>query len=399
MRLADLNITRIRKVAGLSIHFIDPQTVKYHLCVLVRKGSSILVEENHEEVESIEEVAEKLPKNVPVVLTISGRNILNKDVPKDEFESVKQQYFPETEESDFYGNALDFEEHSYLSICRKSIIDPILEELEKNKIIIANLSIGAYTAIAYWSFRLTESKELHLGESVLTLNSEGKKVKLSSGNTSNSSLNIYGDELPSLLLLPYIGALTYLLKSKSVIPVGEVSTSIVKDFQYKHLMDVLKIPALAVVFLMLLINYFVFDSFRKKDTVLGGQLNMNAGIISKLDSLDKELKAKEDYIAFIGNNKTYFSLQLDEIGQSVPSGIILNTLTINPTINKMKEGETIELKKGIELSGTARTSLVVNEWTKELSDIDWIRDVVVVDYHKDLNNLRGEFIIHIELKE
>jgi precorrin-6x reductase len=83
LRLADLNITRIRKVAGLSIHFIDPQTVKYHLCVLVRKGSSILVEENHEEVESIEEVAEKLPKNVPVVLTISGRNILNKDVPKD----------------------------------------------------------------------------------------------------------------------------------------------------------------------------------------------------------------------------------------------------------------------------------------------------------------------------
>jgi Tfp pilus assembly protein PilN len=401
LRIPHLNIIHPNRVVAISVYYIDQQAARYQASILKKVGSKIEVEKISEQEDNLEALSDYFLKNIPVVLNVSGRVVLNKIVDKADFEATAEQFISGDNESDFYGYAIEQDKQTTFSLIRKELLEGLLQEFRALKSEVVYLGIGPFGALILSQFGLTDATEIPIDGGILTNTEEQPELKYQAANEINKSaaqLSIGDQQLFDYQTLSYSLALAYLLKESLGQFYKEAPKRIVRDYQFKHLLRLLRFPALIIIFIGLLANFFVFDSLRKKENVLQGQLNMNAGLIEKLDSLENELRAKESYIEFIGLNKTHFSTMLDQLAQTVPSGITLESLEMNPIQKKLRDTEPLNFGQGIEIYGLANNSLTLNKWTKQLVNLGWIKNVEVVNYHVESNSSKGIFALKLTLR-
>jgi hypothetical protein len=396
------NIIKPSKVAGVSVYYRTQSEYEITVCIIERRKGTLQISAKYSGLKDITQLKELVSQNTPVVISFLGKAVLNKEFSFTGEAAESIQYFPNNQENDFYCYSLKAESNCGISLCRRTIIDELLKQFVDNKFIVADITLGPYISSILWNFQLINyDKHIYVEGGELNYNSLSSAFHYSSKTKENqTNTNRIGDEeIESIYMVSYASGISWLLDAGSGSFEGEKPGLIVEGYKYKYIIDKSRYILLSLVFLVLIINFMAFESYRKRELSINNEMELNTNIISERDSLEKELKAKEEFIEYIGENKTYFSFYLDEIAASVPEKIVLEKIEINPLVSKIQKNEDVKTEKKIVITGLSSNSLALNQWNKQLAELKWVKFTNVISFEKTTESEMGTFILEMEIKQ
>jgi hypothetical protein len=226
-----------------------------------------------ENLKELKEAGEIISPDIPVILHIDGWGVLIKDngsenssIPIDNKEFFLKE-FPKSE-----GNG------SYFSIIRTDLLKSIIEFCSSVSLNITGLSLGPFN-VAFLSSFFEDGKEIIAGKWKLTLNNGNINSLLSESIENESIHNIGGDNITSGLLPLYASIVAFFSGER------ENNALIAKpreEFVYGRLIKYLSILSLSIILLLLLLNFFIWDSIRNRNTELTFGVARNEKLLSQL---------------------------------------------------------------------------------------------------------------------
>ena len=381
------NLVRGSKALGVDLYINSDGSFDIRCMVLNRQKNKISIENKYTGLKQISDIQDKSLKGLPVCLSIDGKSVLFKRVEKKSKQKLIHQLLPNAKESDFFLQITDSDvNYQFIAAIRKEILDSLVEAFSKINVFITNLYLGP--------FALKNIVEI-IG--VDDFYSNHYKVKSDESNIifiekiNESKLVNYkigDDELYSDDLQVYATSLGFFIDFSEENVFEKVSES-KSEFLYKQLFTFAGWFALAFFFVFLMLNYMFFNQYNKKLNSINFRYNQNLEMIKKLDTLKSEFALKEQYFVSSGfldaSEQSYFA---DRISNSVPTKIQLTSLNINPLDGKFKNDKPLNFLMGkIRISGSVTQSIILNNWVKKLKNLDWIKQVTIVDYiHESMEN-------------
>ena len=141
------------------------------------------------------------------------------------------------------------------------------------------------------------------------------------------------------------------------------------------------------------------QQLRNRNTELTYEVARNEQLLSQLSEKEKEFRVKENLVVqYIGtNSKTHYSWYADKLGSTLPSGIRLTLLDIQPLVKKQKTGIAIEYKnRQIEVEGDSRNMSEISEWVKSIDREKWAKKVELISFFTDNDQATGHFKLQIK---
>ena len=134
--------------------------------------------------------------------------------------------------------------------------------------------------------------------------------------------------------------------------------------------------------MLLLVNFFVFNSYFQKLEVLNQDSNLSISNTEKLKALKEDVLNKEIRVDAILNSKnsksTYF---LDKISNTIPKSVLLDNITYQPLLKPMRDLKPLEQDLNIILiKGETSSSNDFANWIDILERFNWITSVKTIDY-------------------
>ncbi len=343
-----------------------------------------------ENLKELKEAGEILRRDIPVILHIDGWGVLVKDngtenssIPIDNKEFFLREY-PKSGESG-----------SYFSIIRTDLLKSILDLCGTASLNITGLSLGPFN-VALLSPFLGEGKEIKAGKWKLTLNNGCVNSLLAEGIETETIYNIGGDRVSSGLLPLYATIVAFFSGERGN---SDLITKPREEFVYSRLVKYLITCSLSFVLLLLLLNFFIWDSLRNRNTELTFEVAQNEQLLSQLAAKEKEFKIKENLVVqYIGtNSKTHYSWYADKLASSLPPGIRLTLLDIQPLNKKEKPGIAIEYKNSlIEVEGDAGNMSEISEWVRAIDQGKWAKQVELISFFAENDRATGHFKLQIK---
>jgi Tfp pilus assembly protein PilN len=343
-----------------------------------------------ENLKELKEAGDMIRPGIPVILHIDGWGVLIKDneienssIPVDN----KEFFLKEYPKSDGSG--------SYFSIIRNDLLKSLVDLCSAASLNIIGLSMGPFN-IALLSQFFEERTVIKAGKWKLTLNNGCVNSLLAEGIEAESIHDIGGDKISSGLLPLYASIIAFFS--------GERENNILiaksrEEFFYGRLVKYLSIASLSTILLLLLLNFFIWDSLRSRNTELNYEVTRNEQFLSQLAEKEKDIKMKENLVLqYIGaNSKTHYSWYADKLGSTLPPGIRLTLLSIQPLIKKQKTGIAIEYKnRQIDVEGDARNMSEISDWVKAIDHEKWAKKVELISFSTDNDQSTGHFKLQIK---
>ncbi|HEY3390352.1 MAG TPA: hypothetical protein VGK38_12310 [Prolixibacteraceae bacterium] len=343
-----------------------------------------------ENLKEMKEAGEILHHDIPVILHIDGWGVLVKDnamenssIPIDNKEFVLKEH-PKPD-----GGG------SYFSIIRIDLLKSILDLCGTVSLNITGLSLGPFNVALLSSF-FEKGKGIKAGKWNLTLN-DGYISSLLAENTETESIhNIGGDNVSSGLLPLYATIVAFFSGERGN---NDLITKSKEEFVYGRLVKYLITCSFPFVLLLLLLNFFIWDNLRNRNTELTFEVARNEQLLSQLAAKEKEIKMKENLVVqYIGtNSKTHYSWYADKLASSLPPGIQLTLLDIQPLNKKEKPGIAIEYKNRlIEVEGDTGNMSEISEWVKEIDQGKWAKQVELISFFNESDRTTGHFKLQIK---
>jgi hypothetical protein len=319
----------IQQVAGLTIHYSSDGDISISFIVLKNVNGKIKIVFKKENINDPDKISEFLEKGIPVWLTITGRPVIIRKLETDPGENYLHYILPNAREEDFVVSVVKIKNDVvFVSAIRNDHILQLVSKFHLQNINILGYSIGPASINALYQYGLLNNNEILL---------PGYHIKTNEGIISSVSVEPIceiesyqvGDEyLKANLILPFTSA-----------PTDE------ENFIYSKLNKILSVVLVSFVFLILLINFFVFSHFNTRTQELSSELAYQDSFFQKYDSLHKELDQKAGLIKKMGlTQNTKFGYYADCIAASVPSSITLNQLIVNPIEGNIKPDESLSFK-------------------------------------------------------
>jgi len=343
-----------------------------------------------EDLKELKEAGDILDRDIPVILHIDGWGVLAKDngtennaIPIDNHEF----FFKEYPKPDGSG--------SYFSIIRTDLLKSIIDFCSSASLNITGLYLGPFNVALLAPF-IEERKEIKAGKWKVTLNNGCINSFSAEGIENGSVYDIGGDTVTSGLLPLYASIVAFFSGEREN---NHLIAKSREEFVFGRLVKYISIGSLSMILILLLLNFFIWDSLRNKNTELTYEVARNEQLLSQLSEKEKEFRVKENLvIQYIGtNSKTHFSWYADKLCSTLPSGIRLTLLDIQPLIKKLKTGIAIEYKnRQIEVEGDARNMSEISDWVKLIDREKWAKQVELISFFTDNDQATGHFKLQIK---
>ena len=347
----------------------------------------ISVAENLNELKDAEEI---LQQDIPIILHIDGWGVLVKD------NSTENGSIP-IDNNEFFLKAYPKQDGSgsYFSVIRNDLLKNIIDYCKSGSLNITGISLGPFS-MALLSPFFEEGKEIKAGKWKITL-SKGYINTLTAEDIDNESTYYIGGDNVTSGILPLYAAIVAFFSGES--ESNFLITKSRETFIYGRLVKYLSISSLSILLLLLLINYFVWDSLNNRNTELTFEVTRNEKFISQLAEKGKELKEKENLVAqYIGpNSKTRYSWYADRLGLLLPSGIRLTLIDIQPISKKQKNGiAIIYTNRQIDVEGDAANMSDISAWVKAIGNENWAKQVELISFFTENDQTLGHFKLQIK---
>ena len=351
--------------------------------ILLQKKKSELVISDSFDGKTIEEIAVQLPKKQHAFLIVNNDEVLSRFIESNESENNRLLFnaFPNLTINDFYYEISSNENFHNISICRKLMVDKLIETYNKHHITIVGFSLGnSITSVVndfidaptYYTSNALLTKENNVITGIELVDDLPKK-----------SYSINGLEVENSKLLNFSGALSYILKSKPTTSNFEKEEiGLLKDFKQKRFFSQFFMFGLGFILLILLANFFFFNSYYESVETMKQDSQVNnsqkATLLKLKVATDEKQKTVDDILK---NSSSRSSFYIDAISNSLPNTIQLSALEYQPITKRIKKNKAVQLVEDvISISGISTDSDLFSDWIQTLESFDWIVNVTVINY-------------------
>jgi hypothetical protein len=386
----------VNQVAGITVHYSKSDEYVISYALLKTEKNKIRIIKSGSGIFDFAMLADEIGKNTPVWINVTGRPVISRKLLQDPGENYLHSILPNAKEAEFTVSIVREDSGEvYASAIRKENLTFLSEEIHSNGLKILGYSIGPALVGVIVNSGLLDVETLKLpGYDILFEDSKLRDI-IPKENKDKESYLIGKDRVASDLIFPFATALSYLISSSGYdnlvtdSPVTDADSILFSKINRNFI-----VAALIFLFGLLLVNFMTFNFYSKQDETLTKQLSWQDDLFAQSDSLRREISIKKNLVDQMGlaQNTTY-GYFADRIAATVPKGINLISMAINPPTSKIKTDKAIQFEKLIRIKGESNGSMLLNEWIKDLGKYDWIKDIEIIGYEKTED--KGEFEINI----
>lgn len=396
MNLQDIKykIQGLATIAGVEVYF-DKEGKTHYTYALFELKSGELILKDHSYFQTESDLKEKLGSKIPVVFTFSGKGILTKKVLRiDPKKTLLQHLVPNAKEKDFIVQHVVINKENYLSVVRSQQIEAILENFKIDTTLAVFLSgvptinllteLGENTDNLHFGHHHYIAKEYSCQETV-----------------QNSTLEKL--TIPPEVIVAFTGVFDFVLqRQESVILNSPINHDKREDWIITSSIKQLGIVFLAVLFISLIFNFGLWNSYAKQAASLETKASLFKSLITKENKLSMELKNNRQFLQEIGwQYSTRFSFYVDRIALTIPNKVKLYDANLFPLDTKAtrKAHRNIYQKQFIYLHGYVKDSRTLNDWVEELEKKDWLQHVKLDRYDFNDKLRQGDFTLKLKVNE
>jgi hypothetical protein len=316
-------------------------------CELFRSGDKITVSK-HSEFKNILHFSKQHKPGMPVVLNVSGKGILAKEVDENSLSATEafKLVLPNSKAEDFYFQKLSGERLQIVMV-RHEIANSYLYELSDAGLVVLSLCLN-----------LDESEHKKAGINLL-LGLENIEVELPvlRGNL---------EQLQAKVKLKGIGILT----------------------------------AVSIL-IALLVNSFCYVTYSAKVTELEKEHNFTKDKVDRYQTIESDVSEKIHFIKSTGWTGGYpLAWLTDRVMASKPSSIEMSELRINPFLEKSLDEKSVVYENlRIIMRGRSNDAVELNGWLQKIRSMTWVTNCELVSYTFNKESGKGEFLLALNIAD
>jgi Tfp pilus assembly protein PilN len=350
--------------------------------LLLKKKKNEFEIETQNQFSSFNEIVKSINKEQHLYLIVNNNQVLSKSVTKKLNESkAVLSAFPAIKIKDFYYEVLQLETLTYVSICRKEYINELMHSYKNQHINIIGFSLGNSIIDTIIPF-INNSPFTTSNATIATNTNNPVSIELKD-NANEIPYTINGITISNNYMLSLAGIIKYYTNQNTTTAnFSEINLLSSKSYTQKRFFNTgLKI-GLGLLFLLLFINFILFDFYNNKITILTEKTQINLASKEKNRILYKELEIKKKLIDDIVNStSSKTSLYFDQLGASIPATISLNSIEYQPILKKVEDGKKVELNQHILfIKGLSTKGEDFSNWIKNIEDKSWVKSVNIIEY-------------------
>jgi Tfp pilus assembly protein PilN len=399
--LENLKVIRGNTVAGIHLQIQTDGRWLMNIMVLKNRKGLIRISQNYTGISTLEEIVQLLAANLPVVLSIEGKGVIHKKSNHSDSVHLVQQVFPNAQSEDFFVQSNEISNNlRIISLIRRNTVIEIMGEFMRKGYRILNLFLGPFSLNGLWAFFDQPQKCYRIANYLIQTEQTGIiDLSIQTENIDDEPFSIAGESVCQELLIPYANAVFFLLNGDHGLFYNEdICSSNREQFIYKRLFQASALGLLGFLFVVLLINFLLFDKFSREYLRAKIQFRDGIALVNRMDSLQTELSYKQDIVEENRLSQgSRFSLYADKIAAIVPEQIALTKLEINPALSKPSADKELQFNRDrVEIKGKCTSGYVLDEWLEKLKHEPWIKHIEVLQYTQENKGTPGEFVIQIE---
>jgi hypothetical protein len=350
--------------------------------LLIKRRKKELSIMNSSSFDSMTDLNLFLPKRQHAFLIINNTQVLSKQIEgKNDLEKNVSIAFPNIRLDEFYFEVYSNNESTFVNICRKSVIDELLELYRKNGISIVGFSLG--NLIAQEIAKYVSDCALQSSNAKLTI-SDNRIIDINRLTPDYSEkYDVNGITLNPNSINAFSGVLSYLTSTKERDSNFEnITSGLKRNFEQQKVFEVGLKSGLGFIFIALLINFLVFTHYHEKVNKSSSELANYHQVGQNLEELEKEVEKKRiiyEEINSSGNGRVSF--YMDKIANSIPESIMLQQIAFQPFKKSIREDKELEFDlDSILISGESSDGEDYSKWIVNLESFEWIDNVIVQEY-------------------
>nr|WP_320120050.1 hypothetical protein [uncultured Marinifilum sp.] len=389
-----------KQMYGISLLLKGSEDWQVDALELRRKNNQVKLLNKCEGIRSTEDIWVHIPPHSCLSLCISGNGVLLKTITKEQWDNGIDSVLPNVKTEDFVIQRMDMADGRILiALMRRDMLSSILDQFSEHNLWVVDLWLGPICFHSLSSLFEKNSQDILLpGMQIQLLNGKLQKFQKSSVNPDRY-YRWGGEDLWGNHLLPYASALSSMAVGNHNQLPSEIEVSSGEYFARNFLIKA-GIAALLIIFLSVLVNFFVFDSLRQKQSQLSAQVETGRNLLTKLDLLKEDLKQKNDFLLKSGlNTQSKLSFYADRIAVDLPEGVRLNSMELNPILKKVKKDKEVIYRIGyINVQGETNYPLELNLWIQNLNKEEWVDKVTKQEYLLKQKGAPAVFVMEISVK-
>lgn len=385
----------LSKVLGVELRLLAGEQYSCRCCVLVSKDHHIDMESTKVVEGNLVEVINSIPKSMPMAMVLTAKGIIHKSASLEGKEEGQlfSTIFAGVNPSDFYVQQVLGSENVTLSIIRKLVVDDLLEKLNAAGAKIFMLGLGGLGMMNLLPQLNVSEDHFDFDGHRLMLDNNGKLKGYQFGEELKSEIEVkFGErKIAAEQLVAYASAFQLLLHDRleliiaGVPQVDERFATYLENSEFKKKAMI----GMAVIFVLLLINFFVFSYFNGENERLAMTSSAQRSDADQLATINMNIAKQELLLKELNWNSGYnYGFLVDEIGKGCPRSARLIALSFN---DDAKEKQQVDKMPNINIVGVTNNLAAVNNWIFELKEKSWIKAVRLLKYKQTETSGEYEF--------
>jgi hypothetical protein len=394
---------KIKICYGIEIELQGADAAVYRFCKIEIQGKELNIQEKRA-FNKIEELISALDKKIPLAISFTGKSILTKSIENKSESDVSLAYlFPGVNAEDFYQQVYENVDKAWFSICRKEVLDHILDSFIQRGLDILAVSLGAFTVtqvinqlnaydgeIIFNGYKLIFDKEYSL-----------KAYEFKADLLTSFKIKIGITDIEESYVISY--SVAYQLAMHHLLELNVISNYQSNDRLEKYIViQKLKtqiLVGLFGIFILLFVNVAIFQWLEKQNKTLAYNVGQQSSSMELNNKLLKGNEAQKIKLKQLGWSKGYsFAILIDDINKNLPSEIKVVRLKVNP-LEKINDETAFQpgilindetaFQPGILINAKTKHVIYINEFMEKAKLEPWVKNIYLDKLTTSEDNLQN----------
>ncbi|MBN8696060.1 MAG: hypothetical protein J0L87_05985 [Bacteroidetes bacterium] len=394
-------------VNGVEVHLQGDGTYVFNLVKLKRKRSAFNISQSVNDITDIKQLRNHIQANEPIILVLIGKGVINKKIHCNENEPIKSllnKVLPNANENEFSIQRIRIDtENSFVSVVRNSILDELIVNFQSQGLrMIMNCFLGPFVLNYSWEYLNFAKVAYVLNYKITSKESVIVDVEILPDFILKDTFSVGEEFIDGRSVLPFSAAVSYFVNADVGVLNNFRLSEIISESIERKKFEFRGWLVLLLSLTILVANFLVFNNYWSKNEDLVSQLAVNSSSLKTVDTLKKEVLQKKEFLeqnGLLENSMT--SYYADCLASNLPRSITWINLDIHPLKKKesSNSSDVLEFETNtIKIAGNCNKSIDLNDWMKEIKQLEWIKDVELLSYKQDNALEAGFFLLEITLK-
>lgn len=327
---------------------------------------------------TFEELKQNIDTKLPILLNIDGKGVLNKQINFNNEADVT--WHKNIDFGTIYYTSVKSTDSSFISFCRKNIVEEYKAKFQSNGLSIIDVYIGAFLA----SLLQGSINKKTIVSNELALEFEDDLLAGFAKSEEKQQYTI-GKETISNAILPLYGILLHFFLKQKEVSKTESETHVAEEIIYKKAFNVFGISMLVGFLVALLSSYFLIQYYGAENAELSLKNVYSNQSYQKILELEKQ---KENKLKILNESgfltSKFLSFYGYQIIKTIPDEIALKSLKIAPLYEEIKVTKKVDFEaKTIIIEGQTLNESSLNSWMEKVKTMDWVKNFEIMSIKKD----------------